>query len=143
MGVHVKSGKVIKAKKAVVPNATPCDTVGRLPDGGDAPELPEGVREWKKTLGKLPRHGAIMHLIVAIDAADDNISHIKAPTPPAVQEWDSALQAAQKRRPRSNHTRGDPAAAPPGTRGTQDHSPGRHARQRSQRAAEGREGEGL
>ena len=73
-GVKLKNGKVIKAKKAVVSNATPFDTVKMLPDGGDAPELPEGVRDWKKTLGKLPRHGAIMHLFLAIDATDRGLA---------------------------------------------------------------------
>ena len=83
--VKLKNGKVIKAKKAVVSNATAFDTVKMLPDGGDAPELPEGVREWKKTLGKLPRHGAIMHLFLAIDATDLELSHIEDPAHLVVQ----------------------------------------------------------
>ena len=95
-GVRLKNGKVIKAKKAVVSNATPFDTVKMLPDGGDAPELPEGVREWKKTLGKLPRHGAIMHLFLAIDATDLDLSHIEDPAHLVVQDWGRSLQDSQK-----------------------------------------------
>ena len=60
VGVKLKNGKVIKAKKAVVSNATPFDTVKML--GGANNELPPEAVEWKKTLGKLPRHGASMHL---------------------------------------------------------------------------------
>ena len=85
VGVKLKNGKVIKAKKAVVSNATPFDTIRMLPDGGEAPELPDGVREWKKTLGKLPRHGAIMHLFIAIDATDLDLSHIDDPAHLVVQ----------------------------------------------------------
>jgi len=60
VGVKLKNGKIIKAKKAVVSNATPFDTVKML--GGANNELPPEAVEWKKTLGKLPRHGASMHL---------------------------------------------------------------------------------
>ena len=59
VGVRLKNGKVIKAKKAVVSNATPFDTVKMLGKGDD---LPEAAKEWREELGKLPRHGAIMHL---------------------------------------------------------------------------------
>merc|ERR1719311_695036 len=95
VGVKLKNGRVIKAKKAVVSNATPFDTVRMLPDGGDAPELPEGVRDWKKTLGKLPRHGAIMHLFLAIDATDLDLSHIDDPAHLIVQDWGRSLQDSQ------------------------------------------------
>merc|ERR1719502_2139376 len=61
VGVRLKNGKVVRARKAVVSNATPFDTVKML---GDSETLPQGVRDWKDTLGKLPRHGAIMHLFI-------------------------------------------------------------------------------
>ena len=83
--MRLKNGKIVRAKKAVVSNATPFDTVRMLPDGGDAPSLPEGVREWKRTLGKLPRHGAIMHLFLAIDAEGLDLSHIEDPAHLVVQ----------------------------------------------------------
>ena len=40
--------EVLMARKAVVSNATPFDTVNMLPDGGEAPALPPAVREWKE-----------------------------------------------------------------------------------------------
>ena len=114
VGVKLKSGRVIKAKKAVVSNATPFDTVKMLPDGGDAPELPEGVREWKKTLGKLPRHGAIMHLFLAIDAEGLDLSHIDDPAHLVVQDWDRSLQDSQNLCSFFIPSLRDPSVCPPG-----------------------------
>jgi phytoene dehydrogenase-like protein len=82
VGVRLKNGKVIKAKKAVVSNATPFDTVKML---GTEQELPQGVTKWREELGKLPRHGAIMHLFLAIDAKDLDLSHIEDPAHLVVQ----------------------------------------------------------
>ena len=93
VGVQLKNGKVIKAKKAVVSNATPFDTVKML--GGPENKLPAEAVEWKNTLGKLPRHGAIMHLFIAIDAKDLDLSHIKDPAHLVVQDWDKSLQDSQ------------------------------------------------
>ena len=81
-GVRLKNGNVIKAKKAVVSNATPFDTVKML---GTTQELPEGVATWRDELGKLPRHGAIMHLFIAIDAQGLDLSHIDDPAHLVVQ----------------------------------------------------------
>jgi len=70
-GVRLKNGKVIKARKAVVSNATPFDTVKMLPKQEDLDPQMKGfneLAEWRKTLGSLPRHGAILHLFVAVDA---------------------------------------------------------------------------
>lgn len=92
VGVRLKNGKIIKAKKAVVSNATPFDTVKML---GDKQELPEEVKEWKESLGKLPRHGAIMHLFMAIDAKDLDLSHIEDPAHLVVQDWGRSLQDSQ------------------------------------------------
>ena len=82
VGVRLKNGKVVKAKKAVVSNATPFDTVKML---GTTQELPDGVQKWKEELGKLPRHGAIMHLFIAIDAKDLDLSHIDDPAHLVIQ----------------------------------------------------------
>ena len=114
VGVKLKNGKVIKARKAVVSNATPFDTVKMLPDGGDAPELPEGVREWKRTLGKLPRHGAIMHLFLAIDAKDLDLSHIQDPAHLVVQDWGRSLQDSQNLCSFFIPSLRDPSVCPPG-----------------------------
>ncbi|KAH8091932.1 all-trans-retinol 13,14-reductase [Aureococcus anophagefferens] len=90
-GVRLKSGKVIRARKAVVSNATPFDT------------------EWRQTLGTLPRHGAILHLFVAVDAekvvdgkkladhprgaAEDETA--KNPAHLIVQDWSRSMQDSQ------------------------------------------------
>ena len=59
VGVRLKNGKICKARKAVVSNATPFDTVKLMPQKeGEAKEL----TEWRNDLGTLPRHGAISHL---------------------------------------------------------------------------------
>lgn len=62
---------------------------------GDKQELPEGVATWRDELGKLPRHGAIMHLFLAIDAKDLDLSHIKDPAHLVVQDWGRSLQDSQ------------------------------------------------
>jgi phytoene dehydrogenase-like protein len=82
VGVRLKNGNIVKAKKAVVSNATPFDTVKML---GEKQDLPEGVYKWKEELGKLPRHGAIVHLFIAIDAEGLDLSHIKDPAHLVVQ----------------------------------------------------------
>lgn len=82
VGVRLKNGNIVKAKKAVVSNATPFDTVKML---GDLTSLPPACTEWKNSLGKLPRHGAIMHLFLAIDAKDLDLSHIEDPAHLVVQ----------------------------------------------------------
>merc|ERR1719217_1264056 len=91
-GVRLKNGAVVKAKKAVVSNATPFDTVKML---GEADDLPDGVKEWRETLGKLPRHGAIMHLFIGIDATDLDLSHIEDPAHLVVQDWSRSMQDSQ------------------------------------------------
>mmetsp|Transcript_6718 Transcript_6718/g.16011 ORF Transcript_6718/g.16011 Transcript_6718/m.16011 type:complete len:676 (+) Transcript_6718:33-2060(+) len=92
-GVVLKNGKKITAKQAVVSNATPFDTVKMLNLGKQ--ELPEGVQVWKDSLGKLPRHGAILHLFLAIDATDLDLSHIDDPAHLIVQDWGRSLQDSQ------------------------------------------------
>ena len=124
VGVRLKNGKVIKAKKAVVSNATPFDTIKMLPDGGDAHELPEEVREWKKTLGKLPRHGAIMHLFIAIDAEGLDLSHIDDPAHLVVQDWDRSLQDSQNLCSFFIPSLRDPSVCPPGKHCIQVYSSG-------------------
>jgi phytoene dehydrogenase-like protein len=62
---------------------------------GQSQDLPEGVKTWKDELGKLPRHGAIMHLFVAIDAKDLDLSHIQDPAHLVVQDWGRSLQDSQ------------------------------------------------
>ena len=112
-GVRLKSGKVIRARKAVVSNATPFDTVKLLPAQDDLdPDMPgfAALQEWRQTLGTLPRHGAILHLFVAVDAekvvdgkkladhpswraAEDETA--KNPAHLIVQDWSRSMQDSQ------------------------------------------------
>jgi len=92
VGVRLKNGNVVKARKAVVSNATPFDTVKML---GTEQELPKGVDKWRTELGKLPRHGAIMHLFIAIDAEGLDLSHIDDPAHLVIQDWDRSMQDSQ------------------------------------------------
>jgi len=55
----------------VVSNATPFDTVKMLPAQDTLDPAMKGyaaLADWRSTLGKLPRHGAILHLFCALDA---------------------------------------------------------------------------
>ena len=51
--------------------------------------------KWRDELGKLPRHGAIMHLFLAIDAEGLDLSHIEDPAHLVVQDWGRSLQDSQ------------------------------------------------
>jgi hypothetical protein len=82
VGVRLKNGNVIKARKAVVSNATPFDTVKLMPP---VEGEPKGLTKWRSELGKLPRHGAISHLFLAIDAKGLDLSHIQDPAHLVVQ----------------------------------------------------------
>lgn len=82
VGVRLKNGKVIKAKKAVVSNATPFDTVKLMPANEDEPK---GLTKWRDDMGTLPRHGAISHLFLGIDAKDLDLSHIDDPAQLVIQ----------------------------------------------------------
>ena len=68
-GVRLKNGKVIKARNAVVSNATIWDTVPMLPDAEvlKAQQLDRSV-EWKEEMSEIPALGSILHLFLGIDA---------------------------------------------------------------------------
>ena len=82
VGVRLKNGNIVKARKAVVSNATPFDTVKMLPKTEGEPK---GLTKWRDEFGKLPRHGAISHLFLAIDAEGLDLSHIDDPAHLVVQ----------------------------------------------------------
>lgn len=82
VGVRLKNGNIVKARKAVVSNATPFDTVKMMPKQEDEPK---GLTKWREEIGKLPRHGAISHLFLAIDAKGLDLSHIDDPAHLVVQ----------------------------------------------------------
>jgi phytoene dehydrogenase-like protein len=111
VGVRLKNGNIVKAKQAVVSNATPFDTVKML---GTTQALPDGVRAWRDELGKLPRHGAILHLFLAIDATDLDLSHIQDPAHLVVQDWGRSLQDSQNLCSFFIPSLLDPSVCPPG-----------------------------
>jgi phytoene dehydrogenase-like protein len=94
VGVRLKNGNVVRARQGVVSNATPFDTVKMLGDL-DRENIPAAVRDWKASLGKLPRHGAILHLFMAIDATDLDLSHIEDPAHLIIQDWGRSMQDSQ------------------------------------------------
>ena len=88
-GVRLKNGKVIKARNAVVSNATIWDTVPMLPDAEvlKAQQLDRSV-EWKEEMSEIPELGSIMHLFLGIDATglpDLDPSHI------CIRDWNRPL----------------------------------------------------
>mmetsp|Transcript_67568 Transcript_67568/g.107052 ORF Transcript_67568/g.107052 Transcript_67568/m.107052 type:complete len:364 (-) Transcript_67568:127-1218(-) len=111
VGVRLKNGKVVRARKAVVSNGTPFDTVKML---GKQEGMPEGVEQWRKQLGKLPRHGAIMHLFIGLDAKDLDLSHIQDPAQLIVQDWNRSLQDSQNLCSWFMPSLVDPSVCPPG-----------------------------
>ena len=88
VGVRLKNGNIVRARKAVVSNATPFDTVKMMPK---KEEEPKGLTKWRDEIGKLPRHGAISHLFLAIDAEGLDLSHIDDPAHLVVQVSNSVL----------------------------------------------------
>jgi len=131
-GVKLKNGKVVKARKAVVSNATPFDTVKMLPPQESLDPAMPGfgpLQEWRDTLGTLPRHGAILHLFVAVDAekvvdgkklADHPSWQAAADsqsTNPAhliVQDWGRSMQDSQNLCSFFIPSLLDPSVCPPG-----------------------------
>eukprot|EP00566_Odontella_aurita_P036647 CAMPEP_0113568002 /NCGR_PEP_ID=MMETSP0015_2-20120614/23597_1 /TAXON_ID=2838 /ORGANISM="Odontella" /LENGTH=686 /DNA_ID=CAMNT_0000470475 /DNA_START=79 /DNA_END=2135 /DNA_ORIENTATION=+ /assembly_acc=CAM_ASM_000160 len=91
-GVRLKNGKVVKARKAVVSNATPFNTVKMMPQ---KEEEPKDLTKWRDELGSLPRHGAISHLFLGIDAKGLDLSHIQDPAHLIIQDWDRSMQDSQ------------------------------------------------
>jgi len=92
VGVRLKNGNVVKARKAVVSNATPFDTVKMMPQKEDEPKQ---LTKWRNDLGTLPRHGAISHLFLGIDAKGLDLSNIQDPAQLVVQDWSRSMQDSQ------------------------------------------------
>jgi len=92
VGVRLKNGKVVKARKAVVSNATPFDTVKMMPQQEHEPKQ---LTKWRNDLGTLPRHGAISHLFLGIDATDLDLSMIDDPAQLVIQDWSRSMQDSQ------------------------------------------------
>eukprot|EP00536_Pseudo-nitzschia_multiseries_P005005 jgi/Psemu1/238122/estExt_Genewise1.C_900034 len=92
VGVRLKNGNVVTARKAVVSNATPFDTVKLMPQKEDEPKK---LTKWRNDLGTLPRHGAISHLFLGVDAKGLDLSFIDDPAHLVVQDWDRSMQDSQ------------------------------------------------
>jgi len=92
VGVRLKNGKIIKARKAVVSNATPFDTVKMIPAKEDERKA---LTKWRNDMGTLPRHGAISHLFLGVDATDLDLSHLEDPAHLIIQDWDRSMQDSQ------------------------------------------------
>lgn len=116
-GITLRNGKTVRAKKAVVANLTPFDVAKLLRQSEEekakAP-LPPAVAEWTAQFAKLPRHGAIMHLFVAIDATDLDLSHIPDAAQLVVQDWSRSLQDSQNLCSFFIPSLVDPSVCPPG-----------------------------
>lgn len=91
-GVRLKNGNVIKARKAVVSNATPFNTVKMMPKKEDEPKA---LTKWRDDMGTLPRHGAISHLFLGVDAEGLDLSHLEDPAHLVVQDWNRSMQDSQ------------------------------------------------
>ena len=88
-GVRLKNGRIARATKAVVSNATVWDTMPLLPDRAEleAQGLPQAA-DWKEDMSEIPALGSIMHLFLGIDAEglpDLDPSHL------AVLDWNRPL----------------------------------------------------
>mmetsp|Transcript_5262 Transcript_5262/g.17262 ORF Transcript_5262/g.17262 Transcript_5262/m.17262 type:complete len:708 (-) Transcript_5262:116-2239(-) len=117
-GVKLRNGQIVKASKSVVSNATPFDTAKLLQgkkNGGEKKDTPavggkkKEIAKWVDTMATLPRHGAILHLFVAIDADKvvngktlrdhplwrEKVEDAKTPAHLVVQSWDRSLQDSQ------------------------------------------------
>lgn len=127
-GVRLRNGRTLRARKAVVSNLTPFDTAKLLKRGpkvvvdaaaaptASAEPLAPAVAEWTSALNKLPRHGAIMHLFVAIDAKGLDLSHLCGDCAHLiVQDWERSLQDSQNLCSFFIPSLVDPSVCPPDT----------------------------
>ena len=111
-GVVLKGGRIVRAKHAVVSNATVWDTVPLLPNREELTlQGLEGAADWKEDMAEIPALGSIMHLFLGIDATglpDLDPSHL------AVNDWNRPLGDPQNVVTIFIPTVLDPEVAPPG-----------------------------
>ena len=115
VGVTLRGGARIDARKAVVSNATVWDTLKILPDGA----MPE---EWVKEVEETEMCASFMHLHLGIDATglpdDLEIHHIY------VEDWDRGVTAEQNMVLVSIASVLDPSLAPEGKHVIHAYTPG-------------------
>eukprot|EP00903_Cladosiphon_okamuranus_P011352 g10700.t1 len=104
VGVRLRSGAVVRARKAVVSNASIWDTIGLIPEGAVDPKY---IEESMDT----PDTGSFMHLHLGIDAKglDDLDIHYSV-----VESWNIPIDAPQNMFIVSIPTVLDPSLAPDG-----------------------------
>ncbi|CAD7702081.1 unnamed protein product [Ostreobium quekettii] len=104
VGVELRGGRVIKARKAVVSNASMWDTLSLLPAGSALEEL-------KNKAEKTPLNPSFMHLHLGFDASgldDVDLHHI------IVNSWENGVDSEQNVALISIASVIDPDFAPPG-----------------------------
>ena len=111
-GVRLKGGRIARATKAVVSNATVWDTIPLLPNREELTNqgLPQAA-DWADDMAEIPALGSIMHLFIGIDATglpDLDPSHL------AVLDWSRPLGDPQNVVTIFIPTVLDPAVAPEG-----------------------------
>jgi len=115
VGVRLRGGKEIKARRAVVSNASVWDTLKLLPPGS----VPAKFREERQAT---PECDSFMHLHLGIDAADirpDLACHYIA-----VNDWEAGVTAPQNVVLVSIPSVLDPSLAPPGKHTLHVYTPG-------------------
>lgn len=85
-GVTLKSGHRIRARQAVVSNATVWDTMRLLEDDS----LSAAQRAWKEKSAQIPEHGSIMHLFLGVRGGDGLIESLE-PSHLVVNDWERPL----------------------------------------------------
>jgi phytoene dehydrogenase-like protein len=115
MGVQLRNGKMITAKRAVVCNASVWDTLKLLPDGA----VPAAFRRQRQAT---PECDSFMHLHLGIDAAglrSDLACHYIV-----VNDWQRGVTASQNVVLISIPSLLDPSLAPPGKHTIHVYTPG-------------------
>ncbi|BDA68143.1 Amine oxidase [Rivularia sp. IAM M-261] len=114
-GVKLRSGKIIKARKAVISNASVWDTLKLIPEGA----IPLKYRSSKQAT---PECDSFMHLHLGIDA--ENIRADLACHYIYVKDWELGITAPQNVVLVSIPSLLDPSLAPPGKHVIHVYTPG-------------------
>jgi len=110
VGVRLKNGKVVKARKAVVSNATAWDTAKMLHEDA-MPD--EDSRTWLSELGETPAQGSIAHLFLGLKGEGMDWSKVDAQHL-IIEDWGRPLSDPQNVVTMFFPSLLDPTCAPPG-----------------------------
>eukprot|EP00793_Prasinoderma_coloniale_P005753 PRCOL_00004227-RA len=89
-GVRLKGGARVRARTAVVSNATVWDTAKLLDPSG----LPPRAQGWREDCLEIPAHGSIMHLFLGVRGGDGLIEGLD-PAHLVVNDWSKPLSDPQ------------------------------------------------